>query len=93
MKCGLAKKPATIYPSTTGWRIHLNTTVTTAPKSSINAKSEMRLSMFIVVCILESLWDLRHHLCQRKTDKQPRRAPDCARDCNLYHRGVYGETG
>ena len=41
-KLGLAKKPATIYPSTTGCLIHLNTSVTTAPSKSINARSDIR---------------------------------------------------
>ncbi len=45
LKLGLARNPATIYPSTTGCLIHLKTSVTTAPSSRINAKSEIRLSM------------------------------------------------
>ena len=45
VKFGLAKNPATIYPSTTGCLSHLNSTVTTAPKSRMNARSVIRLSI------------------------------------------------
>ena len=45
VKFGLARKPATIYPNTTGCLIHLNNTVTMAPRMSMNARSEMRDSI------------------------------------------------
>ncbi len=49
-KCGLARNPATIYPSTTGCFIHLKSSVTTAPSSSMNARSEIRLSIIVRSC-------------------------------------------
>ena len=48
LKLGLARNPATIYPSTTGCLIHLNSSVTTAPSSSMNAKSDIRLSIIFL---------------------------------------------
>ena len=44
LKLGLARNPATMYPRTTGCFIHLNSSVTTAPRSRMNARSEIRLS-------------------------------------------------
>ena len=41
-KLGLIRKPATIYPSTTGSFIFLNIRVTTPAAIRINAKSEIK---------------------------------------------------
>ena len=60
-KLGLAKKPATIYPSTTGCFIHLNNIVTTAPRIKINARSVIRDVIIIYFVFIDSL-DLQEKL-------------------------------
>ena len=46
---GLTRKPATIYPSTMGWRSFLNSSVTRPATTSIRARSCMRAGIWDMV--------------------------------------------
>ena len=49
-KCGLARNPASMYPSMTGCLSHLNSNVVTPARTSIRARSDIMGANVVGIC-------------------------------------------